>query len=62
MSVYSTKPCPLVSATNLLKTFILRPLAPLPTGNIPMEEVRSWSKGNRRATVWLDADGGFVVY
>lgn len=39
MSVYSTKPCPSVSATNLLKAFILRPLAPLPTGNIPMEEV-----------------------
>jgi hypothetical protein len=61
MSVYSTKPCPSVSATNLLKTFILRPLAPLPTGNIPMEEVRSWSKGNRRATGWLDADDVFGV-
>ena len=59
MSVYSTKPCPSVSATNLLKAFTLRPLAPLPTGSIPVEEVSSWSQGNRRATVLLDADDVF---
>ena len=36
------------SSFDLLRLFQLE--------SIPVEEVSSWSQGNRRATVWLDAD------
>lgn|GEM_PF-5803760 len=51
MSVYSTKPCPLVSVNRFLTRFIVGSVAP--SGG----RAQVMSKGNRRAMVWIDTDG-----
>jgi hypothetical protein len=51
MSVYSTKPWPLVSVNRFLTRCIVRPIAPFGGRTQVM------SKGNRRAMVWIDTDG-----